>query len=96
MYPARPLEILIGAGGPIERQVCFEIPVIIDRWPPEEPDPRFRDWRLLATIDDLAGRLSGDIGGEIQAMVDRKMQESLGDLQELVQVSRTQPARDAY
>ena len=48
-------------------QHCFEIPILVNReWkfvPPEPPEQaEFRDWRILATIDELARTLSRDRG----------------------------------
>ena len=53
-------------------QHCFEIPILVNReWkfvPPEPPEQaEFRDWRILATIDELARTLSRDRGHPLGA-----------------------------
>jgi hypothetical protein len=68
-------------------RVCYFIPILIDEhWkfgpPPPDDHLNFRDWRILATIDELAASLSRDRGREIIESVSARLAEadrSLGD-----------------
>ena len=74
-----PVRTVSGAGGhpiPIQKQICFEIPLVRNLEFPPKPDPwvksellkpRFvKDLQILATIDTLAEGLSSGLKGKIQ------------------------------
>ena len=75
-----------------EGRMCFDIPDLIREWkfgPPEPPEQaEFRNWRILATIDELAGRLSGDLGRDIVESVAAKIRAVDRDLGEGASLSR--------